>query len=296
MAHLSLSCLGPLQVELDGQPVTDFKSNKVRALLSYLAVEADRPHHREVLAGLLWPDWPDRDALSNLRYSLSNLRRVIDDQSAAPPYLHITRETLQFNISSDHWIDVAAFRELTESQPDAAVESQGLDRVEEAVRLFRGDFLEGFSISDSIGFEEWVELKRRQLTQMLSSSFRYLILSFEQRGEFEQAQNYARKQIEIEPWDELAHQQLMRSLALSGQRGAALVQFELCRHLLAEELDVDPTLETKQLHEQIRTGKLHAQDAPPVSPIEAEIACPAFLVEKEPQIDIPVFVAREFEL
>ena len=42
MPHLSLSLLGPFQVMLDGQPVTGFKSNKARALLAYLAVEADR--------------------------------------------------------------------------------------------------------------------------------------------------------------------------------------------------------------------------------------------------------------
>ena len=121
MAHLSLSLLGPFQVTLDGQPVTSFKSNKVRALLAYLAVEADRPHRREVLAGLLWPDWPDRDALSNLRYALSNLRRVIGDRTAEPPFLLITRDTLQFNTASDHSLDVADFeRQIADSQQQIA--------------------------------------------------------------------------------------------------------------------------------------------------------------------------------
>ena len=67
MAQLTLSLLGPLQVALGDRQVKGFKSNKVRALLAYLAVEADRPHRRETLAGLLWPEWPDRDALGNLR-------------------------------------------------------------------------------------------------------------------------------------------------------------------------------------------------------------------------------------
>src|SRR5512139_2811723 len=105
MARLSVSCLGPFQVTLDGQPVTNFKSNKVRALLAYLAVEADRPHRREVLAGLLWPEWPDRDALSSLRYALSNLRQVIGDHTADPPFLLISRDSLQFNTASDHYLD-----------------------------------------------------------------------------------------------------------------------------------------------------------------------------------------------
>ena len=102
MAHLSLSLLGPFRLMLEGQPGTGFKSNKVRALLAYLAVEADRPHRRDVLAGLLWPDWPNRDALNNLRYALSNLRRVIGDREAKPPFLLITRDTLQFNAAGDY--------------------------------------------------------------------------------------------------------------------------------------------------------------------------------------------------
>ena len=62
MAHLSLSLLGPLRVTLAGEPVSGFESDKARALLAYLAAEADRPHRRSSLVGLFWPDWPDRAA------------------------------------------------------------------------------------------------------------------------------------------------------------------------------------------------------------------------------------------
>ena len=97
--------------------MTDFKSNKVRALLAYLAVEADRPHRREALAGLLWPDRPDRDALSNLRYALASLRRTIGDHAATPPFLLITPQTIQFNPASDHWLDVAELgRQIADSR------------------------------------------------------------------------------------------------------------------------------------------------------------------------------------
>ena len=105
MPLLSVCMLGPLQATLDGEPVTGFKSDKVRALLAYLAVEADQPHRREALAGLLWPEWPDRDARRNLRDSLSNLRRAIGDHDAVPPFLLITRETVQFNTGSEYQSD-----------------------------------------------------------------------------------------------------------------------------------------------------------------------------------------------
>ena len=106
MAHLALSLLGPFQASLDAKPVAGFKSKQVRALLAYLAVEAARPHSRIALAALLWPNCPDRAALNNLRYALSNLRQAIGDAQAHPPFLLIHRDTLQFNLDRD--IDAAA--------------------------------------------------------------------------------------------------------------------------------------------------------------------------------------------
>jgi DNA-binding SARP family transcriptional activator len=75
MPILSLSLFGPFQAALDGRPITGFESNKVRALLAYLVVEADRPHSRDELIGLLWPDQLDAAARANLRQALANLRK-----------------------------------------------------------------------------------------------------------------------------------------------------------------------------------------------------------------------------
>jgi DNA-binding SARP family transcriptional activator len=120
MARLSLSMLGPLQVVLDGQPVTAFESSKVRALLAYLVLEANRPHPRDQLAGLLWPEWPDRSARNNLRYSLANLRAAIGDREGEPSFLVISRETIQFNQASDYWLAVLAFNFVGDGLRDAA--------------------------------------------------------------------------------------------------------------------------------------------------------------------------------
>src|SRR5512132_3910932 len=112
MAHLKLSLLGSFRLSLDDGPVTGIKSNKARALLAYLAVEGASPHSRQSLAGLLWPDWPDRAAISNLRYTLSNLRSSLRESEAGAPCLLISRDHLQFNASSDQWVDVTAFSSL----------------------------------------------------------------------------------------------------------------------------------------------------------------------------------------
>jgi DNA-binding SARP family transcriptional activator len=118
MPRLTLRLLGPVEVALDGEPVTGLAYEKVRALLAYLAVESDRPHHRDTLAVLLWPDQPDAGARKNLRGALATLRRAIDDHNARPPFLHCARDTLQFNRAGDHSLDVAAFAALL----DGAIE------------------------------------------------------------------------------------------------------------------------------------------------------------------------------
>jgi len=255
MAHLSLSLLGPLQVTLTGEPVTSFESDKVRALLAYLAVEADRPHRRESLAGLLWPDWPDRAARTNLRNALANLRKAIGDRQARPPFLSITRETIQFNTASDYWLDVAAFRALVEADQAG---QPAVRQLEEAVALYRGSFLEGFSLKDSAAFEDWSLLTRERFQRQVLTALHQLAGYYEQRGEYERACEVAWRQVELEPWDEEAHQQLMRALALNSQRSAALAQYETCCRLLAEELGVEPAAETTRLYEQIRDGELKA--------------------------------------
>jgi len=275
MARLSLSLLGPFQAALDGEPVVAFGSNKVRALLAYLAVEADRPHSREKLTGLLWPERPDQDASANLRYSLSNLRAAIgdrapiDDQEASLPFLLVSRQAIQFNRASDAWVDATAFSELLASP------APSLSDLERAVDLYQGEFLEGFFVGDSVAFEEWALLKREQLGRQVRSALHRLAAMHEQRGEYERALPYAWRQVELDPWQEQARRQLMRLLALSGQRAAALAQYEAFRRALAEELGVEPARATTELYEQIRDGKVGLDERGNHRPAGEAVVIPA---------------------
>ena len=251
MARLTLSFLGPFQAALDGQPVTGFESNKVRALLAYLAVEADRPHPREMLAGLLWPDYPNRSALTNLRSALANLRQAIGDHHAEPPFLLITRDTIRFNAASDHTLDVEALQRLSQG---------GLDQLEQAVAVYGGHFLQGFSClragGDSPTFEEWALARREEFDRVVVDVLHRLADHHEAQGEYDRTIACARRTLGLEPWDEEAHRQIMRALALSGRRSLALAQYETCRRLLRQELGVEPAQETAALADSIRNETL----------------------------------------
>lgn len=283
MPQLKISLLGSFRVALDNQPVTGFEYNKVRALLAYLAVEGDTSHSRGKLAGLLWPDMPETTALSNLRYALADLRTVIGDRAAQPAYLKISRQNIQFNTSSHTWLDVRAMEALIETSEGS---TSDLTPLIQATETYRGNFLEGFAIPDSIAFEEWLLLKREHYHQLALKALQRLSDYYELAGNYEQAQNYAARQLELDPWLEEAHRQLMRLMAYREQRSQAIAQFETCKKILAEALGVEPAKETLHLYEQIRDSTFSVPPRPP-----------AFLWEVQPGIKPrPLFVSREAEL
>ncbi|HEX7433311.1 MAG TPA: tetratricopeptide repeat protein [Anaerolineaceae bacterium] len=268
MACLSLSFLGPFQATRDGQPMIGFESNKVRALLAYLAIEADRPHSREELACLLWPDQPDLAARSNLRQALANLRRTIGDEAAQPALLRVDREFIQFNSEADYWLDITAFSELltaSESHSHRRAETckhcaQWLQR---AVDLYRGNFLEQFFVSDSDAFDEWALARREKMRHRVLTALYRLADFHERRGDYTQAYHFAVRQLDLDPWSEEAYRQVMRVLAIDGQRSVALAQYETCRRILSLELRVEPGAETQALFEAIKAGRLPHAKAPP---------------------------------
>lgn len=269
MHNLEISLLGPFQVALTGLPATGFGYDKVRALLAYLVVESAQPHQREKLATLLWPDDPPDAARASLRKALSTLRRAIRDKEASPPFLLAGRDSVQINPASKYWLDIDVFDARLEA---GAARARGqaeacqtcIADLEEAARLYRGDFLQGLSIGDSAQFEEWMLIRREHFHARMLTALHHLTRHYLHRGEYAQAQKYALQQIKMEPYREEAHRALMHILARSGQRSAALAQYERCRRIMEEELGVAPSAETRALYERIcSAGEDHPRNIPP---------------------------------
>ncbi len=242
---LELSLLGTIVITQNGEPISGNVSAKSQALLCYLAVMG-RPYSREKLAGLFWGDKPEPKAKANLRKSLSDLRQSFGDA------LIITRQTVAFDRDSAYWLDVEAF-ESALAEDDAA--SEKLDPLREAVELYRGEFLEGFSVRQAVGFEEWVLSERERLRQLTIQALHRLSVACTARGEYADGIEYTNRLLALEPWQEEAHRQLMTLLARSGQPSAALAQYETCRRILAEELGVEPLPETQALYRRLKTRR-----------------------------------------
>ena len=158
MSRLSISLLGPFQVELDGEPVLHFRADPAHALLANLAMHPGKTFPRAQLAALLWPDHLESKSLQNLRQALRQLRVAIGDGDADPPFLLATRTTIAMHPEGDYSCDAVVFSEmLTASKAHGHRRLEKcaacMERLEDAVALCRGAFLAGFSLDSALGKE-----------------------------------------------------------------------------------------------------------------------------------------------
>jgi WD40 repeat protein/DNA-binding SARP family transcriptional activator len=260
MSKLAISLLGAFHVTRQGTTLTNFKYDAARALLAYLAFTPDTPHRREALAGLLWPDEPDATALTYLRRVLHQLRTVLGDHEAEAPLLLVTRTSIQMQGTRAE-IDVSRLRNVIaacHAHPHTALEQcpDCIAKLRQAVDLYRGEFLQGFFLQQSNAFEEWLLFSREYLHRQMVEILHALTVYYQEAGKYEQMYVFAQRLLALEPWRESTHRQLMIALASSGQRTAALAQYESCRQILARELNVEPDPETVALYERIRAGGL----------------------------------------
>ena len=272
MTHLKIACLGVFHVTLDGETIREFRTDKVRALLAYLAVENERPQRREALAGLLWPDQPQENAMHSLRQALSTLKRALPDEQDGAPYLFIEREAVQFNPRSACWLDVQEFKEKIEAalqhyQPGAAHSRLNIRLLRQAASLYQGPFLDQFFLGDSSSFEEWAAINRENLNCQAIQALTLLADYHELRGEYTQARSFAARLVELMPWDENNHARLMHLLAMDGQWSAAQAQYASCRARLAEEMGLEPTRGTTALFENIRQAASRGERLAPRLPL-----------------------------
>lgn len=247
---LELRLLEAPRALLDGAPVTGFVSRKTEALLYYLAWTG-RAHSRESLAALLWSESTDSAARSNLRKILSILHRLF------PVHLRIERQTVEFSANSPHAIDASRFAaDVAELTRASSLTEHQAYALQTALSLYRDDFLAGFYVKDAPEFESWLLTERGRLRELAVNGLQRLALHFAEAEAWQPAIAALRRLLVLEPWREEAHRRLMFCLARSGERAAALAHFEICRQVLADELDVPPSDETLALARQIKAGTI----------------------------------------
>jgi DNA-binding SARP family transcriptional activator/tetratricopeptide (TPR) repeat protein len=236
---ISLALLGPPIVERDTTLVT-FDTKKAIAVLALLAVSG-REQSRERLAAQLWPDSDGAHARGSLRRTLSVTAAAVGEG------LSISRNAVALRPGLVR-VDVTDFAALI-AQPDAL-------SLERGVRLYRDDFLTGFSLRGCADFEDWQAATADRLRQDLAGALERLVAACVQAGDLARGLDHARRWLSLDPLHEPAHQALIRLLAWTGQRSAALRQYRALVRVLSTELAVSPLPETTRLYDDVRAGRL----------------------------------------
>ncbi len=303
MSELRLFLLGTTHLEYDNTPVK-LTRRKVIALLAYLAVTG-KQHSRESMATLLWPDLDATSAFAYLRNALWMLKQI-----PAEAWLEVEQDLIGLRLDETLWVDVARFESNLavckgHHHPENEVCAACLPLLKEAVDLYQGDFLAGFTLEDSPDFDEWQFFQSESLRRKLTGALEKLVKWHSQHDEPDAALDYARRWQNFDPLHEGAQRCLMKLYAQLDQRATALHIYEsLIRDLRTQGLK--PAEETVALYQRIRAGDIlpstsHIEQAKKaVTTPDITQDLPIFSTETVFRNNIPVqstaFVGRVVEL
>jgi DNA-binding SARP family transcriptional activator len=209
------------------------------ALLTYLAAGTDAAFkRRDRIASIFWPELEDDKARHALRQAVYVLRGSLGSETI------VSRGDDEVGLDGDvFWSDVNAFeRALAQDRPDVAME------------LYRGTLLPGFYLTDAIEFEHWLDNERNRLDRLATEAAWELAADREGEGDWPGAVHWARRAMELAPFEESVLRRLIELHLRAGDRAGALSAYENFARRLREELEAEPTAETLALVERVRSG------------------------------------------
>jgi predicted ATPase/DNA-binding SARP family transcriptional activator len=246
MSQLEIHLFGYPNAILDGK-VLKLERRKTLALLAYIAMEGPCP--RETLNTLFWPELDPEQSGAYLRHSLWEIGKILGDDC-------LVKEGAQVRLCYEKGIlcDAKEFIELIAQTGKGDLEpSKTYAVLCKAVALQSDDFLKGFTLKDSLDFDDWQSTQVENLRLILAEKLAVLAEFDAARGKYSEALAFARRRLALDSLDEQSHRLVMRLLDLSGQTSAALRQYETCQQILHEQLGVPPEAETTRLQREIMT-------------------------------------------
>src|SRR3954453_4410905 len=265
--RLSIRLLGPPEASLKERPPLRFGTKKRLALLCYLATEGGR-HPRRELAELLWPHSEERRARADLRGTLSKLRKTLEEGGAQDgeeearffliegDLLGVELKEVELDLEA---LQAAVSLARTETSPggrsaeDAVVGGRDLiGGLQGDLVLYRGEFMEGFSVEDAPEFELWLEVERTRWRALFGELCERLSRLEGEEGRLGEAIGTARLWVRHAPLEEAAHRRLMELLSSADESEEALLAYEGFRNTLSRELTPEPSSQLRELAARLR--------------------------------------------
>jgi LuxR family maltose regulon positive regulatory protein len=234
---LEIYAFGPPRVELGGEGL-QWTTTQSRDLFFCLL---QHPHglRKEEVGGMFWPDHPPRKLDGIFRSTLYRLRRSLFRESVL-----FDNGVYRFNREINYWFDVEAFEQLLDHARQVALAENQIELLEGALRLYKGDYLDGI-------YADWSALERERLRERCLTARELLAGLHAGLGSLKKAMDQYQQIVALDPYREGVHRELMRWHYRLGDRVAAIRQYQSCAQILREDLGLSPSPETEALYLKI---------------------------------------------
>jgi DNA-binding SARP family transcriptional activator/GAF domain-containing protein len=246
--RLVVRCFGSFEIVRDGQrlPLEAFGRRKAVQLLKCLLLQRGTPVHRDRLVELLWPDAAPRAGANRLHGVVSALRSAIEATRGprTSAFVLCREDRYCFNVDVPHRVDLYDFLDLVDAARGArhrGDEARALERLEDALRLYRGDLFAEDAEDDPF------EPQRVRLRHTYLDAARMLADLRIRSGRADEAIWTLRAALDFEPVAIDLYETLITLLARAGRIGEARQQYECCRSALRRYLDMEPPARTRAL-------------------------------------------------
>lgn len=273
---LTVNLLGQFDVRREGAPIV-IPSRPAQSLFAFLILSAGTAHRREKLAGTLWPNTSDENARSNLRHELWRLRKAIEAGPPSENFFLADELTIAFNANSNHTLDAAILKQIRD---DLATND-----LIGTLSLYRGELLPGF-------YDDWIVLERERLYAIVEQKMTHLLERLIQERRWKEILDWGERWIALGQSPEAAYRALMIAHAEMGDRSRMAAVYQRCIESLRNDLNVEPSQETRVLFQRLRVAE---KTQSPTAVVEPPI--PHRTLESERKqvtalfVDVPGFTA-----
>jgi len=244
MSGLIIKLLGGFQLIDGGKPVTSFNSSRLQELLTFILLNRHAPQSRQRIAFLFWPDTSERQARTNLRQLLYNLRNTLPRSDS---YLVMEKGIIGWNPEGLLQLDVSQFEEALEAAQAAqakADQNRFFEQLQEITRLYTGPLLPDC-------YDDWLLKERQRLEKDYSWALEKLAHILEERRDYQSAILKAQQLLFIDPLNEKTYRKLIRLHSLNGDQANAVSVYRKCKETLQNELGISPSPETEKAYQRL---------------------------------------------
>jgi DNA-binding SARP family transcriptional activator len=246
--RLSFQFLGDFRMQSPAATPDLQISGRTRELFAFLVLNANKTIRRATLPGLIWTDRDERRSRANLNTALWRINRILKLIGMDDIHLLVSADQLKMVVAPSVFIDVlaveAAVKEAVQSTKSKAPLPLAARDTLIDVLSRDGEFLEGLS-------SEWVLIERERVFNLQIRGLTLLMQDFAARGQIEEALEYGRCILRMDPMRECIHRLVMWLHVLNGHQANAIRQYLECTRILEHELRVSPMAETRALYDYI---------------------------------------------